>query len=192
MEENITGNEEVLETNADLSEQPNPEQEQPKTAEKKFTQAELEEILKERLARKDKERETAIKEVEKLAKMNKDQKTAYELEQANKRIAEYEEREALQTMRTEARNMLKDEGIQASDEILNFIVSTKADDTQANVKAYAKAFNDAVSEQVRTRLQQDSPDQFVRPSMSRQEIMDIKDDIQRQQAILNNIKLFDK
>src|SRR5690606_9036402 len=52
----------------------------PNKKEKLFTQEEVNRIVKERLARALKDKEEAIKEAEKLAKMNAEQKREYELE----------------------------------------------------------------------------------------------------------------
>src|SRR5690625_4198620 len=90
--------------------------------EPKFTQEQVDKIIKDRLARAEDEREKAVKEAEKLAKMNAEQKREYELQKAkdeNEKLkAELNRYELGKT----ATAILAESGIPADDEILSFVV----------------------------------------------------------------------
>lgn len=175
--------------NVDEQEEVQNEQEQGQQK-KQFTQEEVDKIIADRLARAEKKKDEAVKEAEKLAKMNAQQKQEYENEKLKKELEELRAEKALGTMRSEARKMLADENIIANDGVLNFIVTSTADDTKANVEAFAKLFNDAVKAQVQQQLKQDTPDTFKSSGLTKAEILTIQDDAQRQLAIANNLHLF--
>ena len=131
--------------------------------EKKYSDKDLDDIIGKKFAKwqKDHEKkvEAAAEEAKKLAEMNAQQKAEYErdkLQQANdekdKRIAEFERKEALAEMTKTARKMLTDEGISAPDEILSRLVTTDAEETKAAVDGYSKAFKEAVENAVKDRL----------------------------------------
>ncbi|XVL42683.1 DUF4355 domain-containing protein [Staphylococcus equorum] len=158
---------------------------------KTFSQEEVDQILKERLAREKKNKEDAVKEAEKLAKMNKDQKAEYEREQMQKELDAYKAKEARNEMKQTAKDMLKEKDITADDELLEIVTADTADQTSENVKAFTDVLNKTVKEQVQAKLTQGTPKSFqATGSMSREDIMGIKDDSQRQRAIAQNRHLF--
>ncbi|WP_427706256.1 DUF4355 domain-containing protein [Staphylococcus sp. Mo2-6] len=159
--------------------------------EKTFTQEEVDQILKERLAREKKNKEDAVKEAEKLAKMNKDQKAEYEREQMQKELDAYKAKEARNEMKQTAKDMLKEKDIGADDELLEIVTADTADQTSENVKAFTDVLNRMVKEQVQAKLTQGTPKSFqATGSLSREDIMNIQDDSQRQRAIAQNRHLF--
>ena len=120
------------------SKQPNQEEQQAQS-EKMFTQDEVDKMIKKRLDRamKDKasEIEDAKSEALKLAKMNKDQKKDYELQQAQQQAQEAEAKLARYQLRDAARKQLVDGGYTPTDADIDLIVTDKAESTQANAKA---------------------------------------------------------
>ncbi|WP_147536092.1 DUF4355 domain-containing protein [Bacillus marasmi] len=124
---------------------------------KTYTQDELEEIIKQRLAREKKAAEKAIKEAEKLAKMNEDQKKQYELEKLQGELEEYKKKEAFYGLSKEATKMLSEKGITANDDVLAFVVKETAEDTQDAVKAFVDLINAKVEEGVKKALSGKSP-----------------------------------
>lgn len=136
--------------------------------EKKYSDADLDEIIGKKFAKwqKDHEKkvEAAAEEAKKLAEMNAQQKAEYErdkLQQANdekdRRIAEFERKEALAEMTKTARKMLSDEGISAPDEVLARLVTTDAEETKTAVDSYSKVFKEAVENAVKDRLRGEIP-----------------------------------
>lgn len=115
---------------------------------KTFTQEELEAILRERLAQQErvnkKKIEEAKSEAEKLAKMNEEQKKAYEqekLQQQNaellKKIQDLEKVQAREELSKSAASMLRENHkINATQDILDFVVGEDADVTNKNIEKF--------------------------------------------------------
>ncbi|BBD90147.1 capsid assembly scaffolding protein Gp46 family protein [Staphylococcus caprae] len=103
--------------------------EQAQQNEKTFSQEEVSQMIKDRLARERRKSEErmkdAIQEAEKLAKMNKDQKNQYELEKLLKENEELKAEKALSQMKNETRTMLNEFGVQNfDDQIVNVLVKS--------------------------------------------------------------------
>ncbi|MFB2004553.1 DUF4355 domain-containing protein [Staphylococcus aureus] len=150
----------------------------------------LNDELKRRMKQKEQEKQDAIEEAKKLAKMNKDQQEEYENEKLRKENEELRNKQARYEMRDTARSMLNERDIKANDEILDFVVSTDADETQEKIESFSKILNDMVQAKVKESLRQGSPKNVSSSGMSKQDILNIKDDMQRQQAIARNRHLF--
>ena len=121
------------------SEQQSQHEEQSSQSEKTFTQSEVNAMIKKRLDRalkdKDSEIESAKNEATKLAKMNKDQKKDYELKQAQQQAEDARAQLARYQLRDAARKQLVDGGYTPTDADIDLIVTDKAESTQANAKA---------------------------------------------------------
>ena len=95
-------------------------QEKQDTPEKVYSEEEfnqrLNSELQRRLKQKEDEKAEAVKEAQKLAKMNKDQQLQYENEKLTKQLEEYKVRDAKSKMKAEARLMLNKEGIDVTEE----------------------------------------------------------------------------
>lgn len=169
----------------------NPEGKDDQQGEKTFTQEEVDQILKDRVAREKRKADEKAKEAEKLAKMNKDQKAEYEREQMQKELDAYKAKEARNEMKQTAKDMLKEKDIGADDDLLEIVTADTADQTSENVKAFTDVLNRMVKEQVQAKLTQGTPKSFqATGSLTREDIMNIKDDSQRQRAIAQNRHLF--
>ena len=157
-------------------------------SEEEFNQR-LNSELQRRLKQKD-EKAEAVKEAQKLAKMNKDQQLQYENEKLTKQLEEYKVRDAKSQMKAEARLMLNKEGIDVTEEpLLDMLVTSNAEDTKKNVETFSNLLNKIVQSNVERALRQDSPVSTQLNRMTKDEILAIKDDTQRQAAI-KNINLF--
>ena len=161
---------------------------------KVFTQEEVDEIIEKRLAREkknaDKKVKDAVEEAKRYVKMAKDQKTEYENEKLQKELDELRKEKALNEMKNTARAAFKDSGIVATDELLNLVVTSEAESTQANVESFTVILNDMVQAKVKEALRQDAPKNFKSTGITKQKIFEIKDDSERQNAIAQNIHLF--
>ncbi|MBM6145647.1 DUF4355 domain-containing protein [Staphylococcus epidermidis] len=95
-------------------------QEKQDTPEKVYSEEEfnqrLNSELQRRLKQKEDEKAEAVKEAQKLTKMNKDQQLQYENEKLTKQLEEYKVRDAKSQMKAEARLMLNKEGIDVTEE----------------------------------------------------------------------------
>lgn len=181
------------ENNTTTAENDDPEQNEDfKQEEKTFTQEEVDQILKDRVAREKKKADEKAKEAEKLAKMNKDQKDEYEREQMQKELDAYKAKEARDEMKKHASDVFKQNEINATDDLLEIVTADTAEQTQANVQAFNDILNNRVKEQVQAKLYQGTPKNYSNGSggVTRESIMNIADDSQRQQAIAQNRHLF--
>src|SRR5699024_8202547 len=100
---------------------------------KTYTQEELEEIIKARVAREKKATEKAVEEASRLAKMNEDEKREFEYEKLQEELAELKRKDAYYGLSREASKMLAEHDIQANDDLLQFVVKDDAEGTQTAV-----------------------------------------------------------
>lgn len=158
----------------------------------KYTDDDVNNIIAKKKAEWKKELDKKTSEAEKLAKMNAEQKLEYERDQLQKEIDELKAEKNANEMRTQARNMLKDEGINVSDELVSVLIAQDAESTKQVVESFAKAFNDAVEAAVKEKLKGKTPrgGSGGTSTMTRAEIRKIKDPALRRQAILENPELY--
>ena len=163
------------------------------TGEKKYTD-DVDKILNKKFAKWQAQQDKAIKEAEKLATMDAKQKAEYEKEQMQKELDEYKRKDALASMTNTARNMLADANISVSDELLSVMVTTDADETKAAIDAFKEAFNSAVEKAVKEKLKGEPPTKGgtpnPTPTLTKEQIMAIKDPELRQKRMLENKELF--
>ncbi len=175
--------------NADQDQQGGEDQ-RPKGA-RTYTDEEVDAIVERKLARWRKQREQEVAEAAKLAEMNATQRLEYERDQANKRLAEYERRDAVRQMTDESRRQLRDAGVDVPDDVVSMLVGEDAEATKAAVDGFAAAFRDAVEAEVKRRLAGGAPRSGVDASgMTAEQILAIKDPMERQRAIKENMKKF--
>lgn len=160
--------------------------------EKKYSDDDVDRIVKSRLAREREQAKKEKEEAEKLAEMNATQKAEYKLAEAEKRIAEFERKESISEMTKVARKMLSEKNITISDELLGMMVTTDAKETKSAVDGFAKAFTDAVEAAVKERLKGEPPRRGSGASaaMTKEQIMAIKDPELRQKKMLENRHLY--
>ncbi len=175
--------------NADQDQQGGEDQ-KPKGA-RTYTDEEVDAIVESKLARWKKQREKEVAEAAKLAEMNATQRLEYERDQANKKLAEYERRDAVRQMTDESRRQLREAGVDVPDDVVSMLVGEDAEATKAAVDGFAAAFRDAVEAEVKRRLAGGTPRSGVDASgMTAEQILAIKDPMERQRAIKENMKKF--
>jgi hypothetical protein len=158
----------------------------------KYSDDDLDEILGKRFARWQKDQQKAVDEAKKLAEMNAQQKAEYKLAEAEKRIAEFERKDSISEMTKTARKMLSDKNISVSDELLAMMVTTDAEETKRAIDGFTKAFTDAVETAVKERLRGNPPRRGSgsAPTMTKEQIMAIRDPELRQKKMLEHRDLF--
>lgn len=168
-----------------------------KEPEKKYSDEQVDEIIKEKKAKWQKQQDEKIKELEearKLEKMNEDEKLKYELDKYKRELEEYKQRETQSAMAKVAKNMLVEEGFNISDDLVNNLITDEAETTKENVKDFAGMLKDLVEKEVNERLKGKSPEvkkTGVKSSQGqRSEILGIKDAVKRREAMLNHPELF--
>lgn len=157
----------------------------------KYTDADVDEIVSRRLAKWEKQQAAKVEEAAKLAEMNAQQKAEYERDKVQKELDEYKRRDTVNAMVAESRRQLSEQGISVSDDILARLVGETAEETKASVDAFSTAFTAAVEDAVKKQLAGKAPAAGVATkTMTKEEILSIKDPITRQAAIRDNIGLF--
>lgn len=157
----------------------------------KYTDADVDEIVSKRLAKWEKQQAAKVEEAAKLAEMNAQQKAEYERDKVQKELDEYKRRDTVNAMVAESRRQLSEQGIAISDDILARLVGETAEETKASVDAFSTAFTAAVEDAVKKQLAGKAPAAGVATkTMTKEEILAIKDPIARQAAIRDNIGLF--
>nr|DAX16170.1 MAG TPA: capsid scaffolding protein [Caudoviricetes sp.] len=147
----------VLETELDNVDNP----EEVEDAQKTFTQSEVDELIKKRLAKQeksfDKRMQEKLDEAEKLRQMNETQKAEYEQEKQKAYIAELEAKINRSGLEREASKMLSEGGIVADEKILGIVVKDTAERTQEAVDSFVALVNELADKKVGEKLKGKTP-----------------------------------
>lgn len=157
---------------------------------KLYTDEDVDKLINRKFAEWQAKKDKEIDEATKLADMNAQQRAEYQRDQLQKELDEYKRRETLAEMGKTARSMLAEQDIEVPDELVASLVTEDAETTAANVKAFAKAFTTAVQKAVEGKIAHTEPKAGGAATMTKAEILGIKDPIARQKAISENIGLF--
>lgn len=132
-----------------------------------------------------------VSEAEKLAQMTAEQKEKYRADKAEKELADLKRQILLSEMSGTARKMLSDENIVIPDEIIANLVCDDAEKTKAAVESFAKTYKAAIQNSVKEALKGNTPKASGEPpTITKEEIMKIKDRAERQQMIAEHPELF--
>lgn len=147
----------VLETELDNVDNHDEVEGTPKT----FTQSEVDELIKKRLAKQeksfDKRMQEKLDEAEKLRQMNETQKAEYEQEKQRAYIAELEAKINRSGLEREASKMLSEGGIVADEKILGIVVKDTAERTQEAVESFVALVNELADKKVGEKLKGKTP-----------------------------------
>lgn len=172
---------------------------------KLFTQEQVDELLKQDRARHDeqfdakidklfKKHQKELNEAEKLAKMSAEDKAKKEMADLKAEMEKLKTANQKAEMMKTARSILADKKVSIADDLLETLVTTEAESTQKNVEQFAEAFNDAVQTEVKKVLAGKTPngnkDNRDGVKITKKEIMEVADPIQRQKLIEENLDLF--
>lgn len=134
--------------------------------------------------------ELAKSEGERLAKLTKDERAK---EEEAKRIQAIEEREraiAEREMKMATMTLLAEEGL--PQEFLSHVLAPTAEEVKAKISDLRNVFDKEVEKRVNERLVQSTPRRGTINGLTKEDIMAIENDDERQQAIAENIQLFRK
>lgn len=147
----------VLENEEETVDNPETVEDTPKT----FTQSEVDELIKKRLAKQeksfDKRMQEKLDEAEKLRQMNETQKAEYEQEKQRAYIAELEAKINRSGLEREASKMLSEGGIVADEKILGIVVKDTAERTQEAVEGFVALVNELADKKVGEKLKGKTP-----------------------------------
>ena len=160
--------------------------------EAKYTDADVDKILDKKFAEWQKKQQRAVDEAAKLAGMNAQERAEHERDALQKELDELKRVSALSEMSKTARKMLSENGISITDDLLSVMVTEDAEATKAAVDGFAQMFREAVESAVKERLKGDPPRRgtAAAPTMTKEQIMAIRDPELRQRKMLENKNLF--
>lgn len=163
--------------------------------EKKYTDADIDKIVKDRLARERKAAEKKARqqaEAEKLKNMTAAEKRDAEFEQMKARLASLEAEKNQAEMLSTASDILKDAGINVSSKLVGHLIAETADETKANVDEFVKLYNDAVNKGVKAAMKASgsNPKKSGSSTLTKEDIMKVKNPSERQKLIKENMHLF--
>lgn len=156
----------------------------------KYTDEDIDRIVGEKFAKWQRKKEEEISEAKKLADMNAQEKAEFERDKIQKELEDLRRANALNEMSSTARSMLKESNLDVEDELLNMLVADDAEQTKTNVDSFVSMFNSAVDKAVLDRIKNPNEKRGITSTITKKEIMDIKDSELRQQKIKENIHLF--
>lgn len=161
--------------------------------EKKYTDEDVNKIIDRKFAEWEKKQNKAKSEADRLANMNAQQKEQYENEQLKKQVQELLRKDALGKMATVARGMLGEKNISVSDDLIEMLISDDAEKTKSSVDSFINAFQSAVEKAVKDALKGNTPKKTSEPaSITKEQIMKVKDPLERQKLIAEHMDLFQK
>lgn len=161
-------------------------------AEAKYTDADVNKILDRKFAEWQKKQQKAVDEAQKLATMSATQKAEYERDQLKKELDDLRRASARSEMSKTARKMLSDKGINVSDDLLSMMIADDAEHTKNAVDGFSKMFAEALEAAVKERLKGEPPRRGSGGSatMTKEQIMAIRDPELRQRKMIENKELF--
>ena len=154
----------------------------------KMIQSETDKVRTE-YSKKLKALEREKEELEK-AKMTEEEKAKYELEKYQKELAEKEKAIALKELTIITGDLLKENGLPF--EFRDFLIGTDEEDTKLKISLFKKEWDKAIKAEVESRFKASGREinKGSKRTMTREEIMKIKDPSQRIRAIRENQDLF--
>lgn len=123
--------------------------------------------------------------------MNANEKLKYEKEKIEDELNSLKS-ENLRNKLAKSWNSFKEEGISVSDELVDMLVTNNAEDTKKNSSNFIMYFKTELEKAVKEKLKGTTPKKMAgSKGLSKAEILEIKDPIERRRMIADNIELFD-
>lgn len=123
--------------------------------EKKYTDAEVDEIISKKYAKWQAKQEKEQNEAKKLAKMNTDEKKDYQLKKREQELADREQAIARKELTAEAKTMLSERDLPV--ELVAVVDLSSADSVTESINTVQKAWSEAVQKGVSERLKGGAP-----------------------------------
>ncbi len=156
----------------------------------KYTEADVQKLIDQKLAEWEAKQNSKTGEAAKLAQMSAQERAEYERDKLQKQVDELLKEKSMGEMQSTAREMLSAESINAPDEIVKLLVTDDAEGTKKTVNAFVSLFKNSVKNAVADALKGKSPKVGTDGTITKDDIMKIKDTKARQKAIKDNIELF--
>lgn len=158
--------------------------------EKKYSDADLDKIINQKFAKWQKDQEKAVSEAKKLASMTEQEKAEHERDEIKKELEALKKANNMAEMGKQARKMLNEDGINIPDDLVNLIITEDAETTKDTVQQFSKLFKAAVQDAVKEALKGKTPGTGSSGTITKEQIMKIKDRTERQRMIQKHRDLF--
>jgi hypothetical protein len=164
----------------------------------KYSEDDLDKIIAKKIAedrqtqaRKAEKERAEEDEARKLAEMNEQQRTKYEIDKLRKELADYKHRDARTAMGNQARAMLQEAGLNVNDDLLANLISDDADGTKSAVEGFISLFNEAVDRKVKEKVRGEIPKAGSSAGgVTKEQILAITNRAERQRMMREHSNLF--
>lgn len=188
---NVEGSIEEMESKAKEAEEAEKEAAEKGKQEKTFNRDELAKIMAAEKEKWKAELEAEKTQAEKLAKMNAEEKIAFERDQLKAELEELRQEKAKSEMTKTARGMLAEADINISEDLLATLVTEEAEVTKTNVDSFIKSFKEEVDKAVKEALKGKVAKKPASPAgLTKEDILSVKDRSERLRLIAENQGLF--
>lgn len=122
--------------------------------------------------------------------MTEQEKAEHERDEIKKELEALKKANNMAEMGKQARKMLNEDGINIPDDLVNLIIAEDAETTKDTVQQFSKLFKAAVQDAVKEALKGKTPGTGSSGTITKEQIMKIKDRTERQQMIQKHRDLF--
>ena len=169
-------------------------------SDKSFTQEELNEVIKDRLAREklkwekslDTKLEDKLKEKQRLSEMSEEDRERERMTELEKQLVQREQELVRKELFADTETVLRERSLPTS--LASFVVGEDSETTLENVKQFQTLFEDAVKVETKNQLAGVTPSikKNKKSTITKREILDIRDPQERREKIAANPHLFQK
>lgn len=131
-----------------------------KEDEKKYSDKDVNEILNKKYAKWKADEEKKVSEAEKLANMSAEEKKAQELKTLQDKISKLEAEQTRTELGKQASVLLKENDIDATQDILDFVVGSDAETTKANITKFKSIIESQIKAHEVSRATGNTPRQY--------------------------------
>ena len=153
---------------------------------KKYSDADINKILNKKFAEWEKKQAKKISEAEKLANMTAEE----QLKSLQSELESMKKDKTRSELASAARGILSESDIQVPDNLIVNLIGEDAETTKENAEAFSKAFKAAVQEGVKEALKGKTPPSGGSSTLTKEEIMKVKNLKERQTLINDNMHSF--
>jgi len=162
-----------------------------KSNEAKYTDDDLDRIISDKFAKWEQKKAKELSEAQKLAEMSAQEKLEYEKSQIQDELDKLRAENNRSQMSKEARKILKEQEINASDELISMLIGDSAEITKNNIEAFGTLFKTEVEKAVKEALKGNVPKATSNNNgITKEQIEAITNRTERQRLIAENQHLF--
>lgn len=158
--------------------------------EKKYTDEDVNRIIDKKFAEWAKKQEKEVSEAQRLANLSAEEKAKEEHDKLIARIEKMESERTRLELVGAAREILAKDKIVLPDSLIANLVGEDADATNKNVTSFKTAFQAAVQDGIKAALKGKTPPAGSSSTITKEDIMKVKDSRERQKLIRENMDLF--